>query len=213
MSTTKKSAIRVMIVDDHFATRLGLSLPVNREPDMTVVAEAGTSAKAIELFRQHRPDVVLMDYHLPDRSGVETLKAIRAEHPDARVLILTIFDGEEDIYRAVTAGARGYLTKSCECEEVLQAIRDVAKGEMHFPPDITAKIRAREKRKPLTDRELEILRLLVKGHSTKEIVDILKLSMGTIRLHISFILDKLDAFDRTNAVAIAIERGIVRLGE
>lgn len=213
MSTTKKSAIRVMIVDDHFATRLGLSLPVNREPDMTVVAEAGTSAKAIELFRQHRPDVVLMDYHLPDRSGVETLKAIRAEHPDARVLILTIFDGEEDIYRAVTAGARGYLTKSCECEEVLQAIRDVAKGETHFPPDITAKIRAREKRKPLTDRELDILRLLVKGHSTKEIVDILKLSMGTIRLHISFILDKLDAFDRTNAVAIAIERGIVRLGE
>lgn len=213
MSTTKKSAIRVMIVDDHFATRLGLSLPVNREPDMTVVAEAGTSAKAIELFRQHRPDVVLMDYHLPDQSGVETLKAIRAEHPDARVLILTIFDGEEDIYRAVTAGARGYLTKSCECEEVLQAIRDVAKGETHFPPDITAKIRAREKRKPLTDRELDILRLLVKGHSTKEIVDILKLSMGTIRLHISFILDKLDAFDRTNAVAIAIERGIVRLGE
>jgi two-component system NarL family response regulator len=213
MSTAKKNALRVMIVDDHFATRLGLSVPINREPDMTVIAEAGTSAKAVELFRQHRPDVVLMDYHLPDKSGVETLKDIRSEFPEARVLILTIFDGEEDIYRAVTAGARGYLTKSCECEEVLQAIRDVGKGETHFPPDITAKIRAREKRKPLTDRELEILRLLVKGHSTKEIVDILKLSMGTIRLHISFILDKLDAFDRTNAVAIAIERGIVRVGE
>lgn len=209
----KSTSIRILIVDDHFATRLGLAVPINNEPDMTVVAEAGTSAKAVELYRQHQPDVVIMDYHLPDKSGVETLESIRAEFPDVRVLMLTIFDGEEDIYRAVNAGAKGYLTKSSECEDVLLAIRRIAAGAACFPPEIAAKIRAREQRRPLTPRELEILRLLVKGHSTKEIVDILQLSMGTIRLHISIILDKLDAFDRTSAVAIAIERGIVHLGE
>ncbi len=211
MSTA--TTIRILIVDDHFATRLGLSVPINNEKGMKVIAEAGTSARAIELYRQHKPDVVLMDYHLPDKSGVETMSAIRAEFPDARVLMLTIYDGEEDIYRAVTAGARGYLTKSCECEEVLKAIRRVAAGATHFPPEIAAKIKAREKRNPLTPRELEILRHLVRGHSTKDITALLNLSMGTIRLHISIILDKLDAFDRTNAVAIAIERGIVRVGE
>ncbi|MEQ1748629.1 MAG: response regulator transcription factor [Prosthecobacter sp.] len=210
---TTVSKIRVLIVDDHFATRLGLAVPINHEPDMTVVAEAGTSSRAVEMYRQHRPDVVIMDYHLPDKSGVETLEMIRAEFPEARILMLTIFDGEEDIYRAVTAGAKGYLTKSSECEDVLRAIRRIAAGAACFPPEIAAKIRAREQRRPLTPRELEILRLLVKGHSTKEIVDLLKLSMGTIRLHISIILDKLDAFDRTSAVALAIERGIVHLGE
>ena len=209
----KSTSIRILIVDDHFATRLGLAVPINNEPDMTVVAEAGTSAKAVELYRQHQPDVVIMDYHLPDKSGVETLESIRAEFPDVRVLMLTIFDGEEDIYRAVNAGAKGYLTKSSECADVLLAIRRIAAGAACFPPEIAAKIRAREQRRPLTPRELEILRLLVKGHSTKEIVDILQLSMGTIRLHISIILDKLDAFDRTSAVAIAIERGIVHLGD
>lgn len=209
----KPNKIRVLIVDDHFATRLGLSLPINNEPDMMVVAEAGTSARAVELYRQHQPDVVTMDYQLPDKTGVETLEAIRAEFPEACVLMLTIFDGEEDIYRAVTAGAKGYLTKSAECEDVLRAIRRIHAGAAIFPPEIAAKIKEREKRRPLTSREIEILRLLVKGHSTKEIVHLLKLSMGTIRLHISIILDKLDAFDRTNAVAKAIERGIVHLGD
>lgn len=211
MSTAKK--IRVLIVDDHFATRLGLSVPINAEKDMTVIAEAGTGGKAVAQFREHRPDVVLMDYDLPDQNGVQTLSIIRNEFPEARVLMLTILEGEEDIYRAVSAGARGYLTKSSECEQVLAAIRALAAGETYFPPEIIAKIKAREKRKPLTERELEILRLLVRGHSTKEIVDLMKLSMGTIRLHISIILEKLGAFDRTNAVAIAIERGIVRVGD
>lgn len=205
--------IRVLVVDDHFATRLGLSVPINQEPDMSVIAEAGTAAEAIEKFRELRPDVTLMDYDLPDQSGVEAVAAIRAEFPDARIMILTIFDGEEDIFRAVTAGARGYLTKSCQCADVLRGIRDLAGGGTHFPPEVVAKVRAREKRKSLSDRELEILRLLVRGHSTKEIVSMMNLSMGTIRLHISLILEKLGAYDRTNAVAIAIERGIVHLGD
>lgn len=208
----KTSPIRVMIVDDHFATRLGLSVPINNEPDMTVVTEASTSARAVELYREHKPDVVTLDYQLPDKNGVETLESIRAEFPDAKVLMLTVFDGEEDIYRAVTAGAKGYLTKSAECEDVLRAIRRIAAGAACFSPEVAAKIKEREKRRPLTPRELEILKLLVKGYSTKDIVHILGLSMGTIRLHISIILDKLNAFDRTNAVAKAIERGIVHLG-
>jgi len=209
----KSPLIRVLVVDDHFATRLGLAVPINNEADMTVVDEAGTSARAVELYRQHLPDVVIMDYNLPDKNGVETLEILRCEFPNVRVLMLTIFDGEEDIYRAVSAGVRGYLTKSSECEDVLRAIRRVASGAVCFASEIAEKIKAREKRRPLTARELEILRLLVKGYSTKDIVEMLKLSMGTIRLHISIILDKLDAFDRTNAVAIAIERGIVHLGD
>lgn len=120
MKTPNK--IRVLIVDDHFATRLGLSLPINYEPDMTVVAEAGTSARALELYRLHQPDVVTMDYQLPDKTSVEPLEAIRTEFPEACVLMLTIFDGEEDIYRAVTAGAKGCLTKSAECDDVLRGI-------------------------------------------------------------------------------------------
>lgn len=212
MSTAPHS-IRVQIVDDHFATRLGLATPINSEPDMTVVAEASTGARALELYREHRPDVVLMDYKLPDQSGVDTLAAMRAEFPKAQILMLTIFDGEEDIYRAMTAGAKGYLTKSAECEEVLRAIRAVAVGQTYLPTEIAAKLRARDKRKSLTPREIEILRLLAKGHSTKEIVDLVGVSMGTVRLHISVLLDKLEAFDRTRAVAVAIERGIVRLGE
>lgn len=206
-------SIRVMIVDDHFATRLGLALPINNEDGMTVVTEASTGGRALELYREHRPDVLLMDYRLPDLTGVQVLEAVRAEFPQVRAIILSVFDGEEDIYRAVQAGARGYLTKAAECEEVLRAIRRVAAGETYFSAEIAAKLRAREQRKPLTPRELEILRLLVKGHSTKEIVDILQMSMGTIRLHISQILEKLEAFDRTRAVAIAIQRGIVRVGE
>ena len=207
------SPIRVLIVDDHFATRLGLTLPINSEPDMTVVAEASTGAKAIELYRELRPDVLLLDYRLPDQTGVDVLEAIRGEFPTARVVILTMFDGEEDIHRAVEAGAKGYVTKSAECEDVLTAIRDVAAGGTYFSADVKQKLKERGQRKTLTPRELEILRLLVKGHSTKEIVDLLKLSMGTIRLDISMILEKLGAFDRTRAVAIAIERGIVHVGE
>ncbi len=207
------SSIRVLIVDDHFATRLGLTLPINSEPDMTVVAEASTGAKAIELYRDLRPDVLLLDYRLPDQTGVDVLEAIRREFPAARVVILTMFDGEEDIHRAVEAGAKGYVTKSAECEDVLTAVRDVAAGGTFFSADVKQKLKERAQRKPLTSRELEILRLLVKGHSTKEIVDLLKLSMGTIRLDISMILEKLGAFDRTRAVAIAIERGIVHVGE
>lgn len=205
--------IRVLIVDDHFTARIGLSVPINGETDMKVIAEASTGMEAITLYRQHRPDIVIMDYRLPDMPGVEALEAIRTDFPAVRALMLTVYDGEEDIYRAVNAGAQGYLTKSAERGELLNALRLVATGSAYFPPEIIAKFKARERRKPLTERELAILRLIVNGSSNKDIVAALHMSMGTIKLHVSIILDKMGAQDRTHAATLAIDRGIVRLGE
>lgn len=208
-----KKSIRVLLVDDHFTARLGLSVPINGEPDMQVVGEAENAAQSLKLYRKHLPDVVIMDYKLPDRTGVEATEEIRAEFPEARILMLTVFDGEEDIYRAVIAGASGYLTKSASRNEVLRAIRTIASGKKHFPADLEAKLRTREKREPLIPREVEILHHIVRGQANKEIASSMKLSVGTINLHISKILEKLGAPDRTRAVTLAIERGIVRLGE
>ena len=208
-----KINIRVLLVDDHFTARLGLIVPINGEPDMEVVAEAENAAEALKLYRKHQPDVVIMDYKLPDRSGVEATEDIRGEFPKARVLMLTVFDGEEDLYRAMIAGAAGYLTKSASRNEVLRAIRAVAGGKKHFPPELEAKIRDREKREPLIPREVEILRHIVRGAANKQIAGSMNLSVGTINLHVSKILEKLGAPDRTRAVTLAIERGIVRLGE
>ena len=206
-----KKAIRILLVDDHFTARLGLSVPINGEPDMEVIAEAENAAEALKLYRKHQPDVVIMDYKLPDRSGVEALESIRVEFPAARVLMLTVFDGEEDIYRAVIGGASGYLTKSAGRNEVLRAIRAVAKGAKHFPPELEAKILEREKREPLIPREVEILRQIVRGQANKQIADTMNLSVGTINLHVSKILEKIGAPDRTRAATLAIERGIVHL--
>ncbi len=208
-----KTPIRILLVDDHFTARLGLSLPINGEPDMQVVGEAENAAEAVALYRQLQPDVVIMDYKLPDRSGVDAVDEIRGEFPEARVLMLTVFDGEEDVYRAVIAGATGYLTKSASRNEVLQAIRKIAAGDKHFPPELAAKIAEREKREPLIPREVEILRHIVRGEANKQIAVSLRLSLGTINLHVSKILSKLGAPDRTRAVTLAIERGIVRVGE
>jgi DNA-binding NarL/FixJ family response regulator len=205
--------IRVLTVDDHFTARLGHSVPINGEPDMQVIAEASTGHEAVELYRKHQPDLVIMDYRLPDLSGVEALQAIHDEFPAVRAIMLTVYEGEEDIYRAITAGAQGYLTKSAERSELLKALRCVAGGDTYFPPEVIAKYKARERRKPLTERELAILRLIVKGHANKDIVSALHMSMGTIKLHVSIILDKMGASDRTHAATLAIERGIVRLGE
>jgi DNA-binding NarL/FixJ family response regulator len=206
-----KKAIRVLLVDDHFTARLGLSVPINGDPEMEVVAEAENAAEARKLYRKHRPDVVIMDYKLPDKSGVEAVEDIRGEFPDARVLMLTVFDGEEDIYRAVIGGASGYLTKSAGRNEILHAVRTVAGGGKHFPPELEAKIRERETREALIPREVEILRHIVRGQANKQIAADLNLSVGTINLHVSKILEKIGAPDRTRAVTLAIERGIVHL--
>jgi DNA-binding NarL/FixJ family response regulator len=201
----------VLIVDDHFALRLGLTVAVNNEPDLKVTAEAGSVADAISAYAKAKPDVVLMDYSLPDGTGVEALKAIKEQDPDARVLMLTIFDGEEDIYRAYEAGASGYLDKSTAAAIVIGAIRRVKDGGRCYPKDALAKVEARMQREPLSPREMETLQLIVEGLINKEIGARLGITEGTAKLHVAKILAKLGAADRTRAAILAVERGIVRL--
>lgn len=203
--------IRVLIVDDHFMARMGLSVPINGERDMMVIAEARNAAQVLELYRQHQPDVVTMDCMMPDKSGIEATRELLAEFPDARVLMLSGLEGEEDIFRAVDAGACGYLTKAAEREVVLSAIRQVHEGRTVFPAAVAAKLAARMLREPLTERELNILRLIVQGRSNKEIVTELHMSGGLVKKEISNLLAKLGAADRTRAATLAIERGIVHL--
>ncbi len=206
-----KKKISVLIVDDHFMARMGLSVPINGEPDMTVVAEARNAAETITFYRKHRPDVVTMDYMMPDQNGVEATRTLIAAFPEAQIIMLSGRDGEEDIHRAVEAGVRGYLTKAAERDEVLAAIRTVHQGGRVFPPDVAAKLAARKEREPLTERELNILRLIVDGRSNKEISTTLHMSEGLVKLHVSLILEKLGAPDRTRAATLAIARGIVHL--
>jgi DNA-binding NarL/FixJ family response regulator len=207
-----KKPIRVMIVDDHFMARLGLAVPINGESDLRVVAEAADAAEACTQYRIHRPDVVTMDYRLPGPDGVEATLALRAEFPDARILMVTAYEGEEDIHRALQAGARGYLTKDASRAEVLNAIRRVFHGEQVLPADIAAKQAARLGREALIPREIEILRCIVDGLANKEIAAALGFSEALVKLHVRRILEKLGAADRTRAATLAIERGLVRLG-
>jgi DNA-binding NarL/FixJ family response regulator len=209
--STKKS-IRVLIVDDHFMARLGLGVPINGEPDMKVVGEAADAAEAIAQFRKLKPDVVTMDYRLPGAGGVETAQQILAEFPEARVLMITAYEGEEDIFRAIQAGACGYLTKDASRAELLDAIRRAHAGETVLAPAVAAKLRERQRREPLIPREIDILRLIVDGRANKEIASALNLSEPLVKLHVRKILEKLGAPDRTRAATLAIERGIVRLG-
>ncbi len=176
---------------------------------MTVIAEASTALEAISLYRQHRPDVVTMDYRLVRHTGVQATEAIRPEFPDARILFLSVFKGEEDIYRAVQAGASGYLLKSTDGDVLLDAIRQIHRSETIVPPSLAAKLQARSKRESLTDRENRILKLIVDGLSNKEIANALHMSEPLVKLDVSKILDKLGAHDRTRAATLALERGIV----
>lgn len=209
----KKPPIRVLIVDDHFMARLGLTVPINGEPDMHVVAEAANAAEALAEFRKHQPDVVTMDYRLPDQSGTEAALAIRGEFPTACILMLSAYDGEEDVFRAAQSGIRGYLTKDATRADVLGAIRRVHAGETAFAPAIAAKLQKRNHREPLIPREVEILRHIVEGRANKEIADAMHLSEALVKLHVRKILEKLGAIDRTRAATLAIERGVVHLDE
>lgn len=206
-----KKKIRVLIVDDHAMMRLGLGEAIEGERDMTLVGEAGTSAQALERYRQHRPDVITMDFQLPDADGAETTAALREEFPEARVVMLSVFEGEEDIWRAVQAGASGYVPKSAEVEEVIEAIRAVHTGDVWFPAAISAKLDARRTRAPLTPREMQVLREIVAGRSNKEIATALHMAEATVKLHISNTLAKLEVNDRTQAAIVAVQRGIVHL--
>jgi two-component system NarL family response regulator len=203
--------IRVLVADDHFVVRMGLRALIDAEPDMHVVAEAGTGQQAVELFRQHRPDVTLMDLRMPVMNGLEAIQAIRGESPEARVVVLTTYDGDEDIYRALNAGARAYLLKEMDREELLGVIRAVHAGQRRVPPEIGARLAEAMPRSELTRRELEVLDLVVKGFSNKRIGDALSITEGTVKIHVNNILGKMGVADRTEAATTAIRRGIVHL--
>lgn len=207
------STIRVMVVDDNSLLRLGVTEAVNGETDLKAVGEAENGAQALEVYRELQPDVVTMDYQMPGGNGIESTREIVAEFPEAKVILLSVFEGEEDIWNAVQAGAKGYLSKTGEIEEVLDAIREVADGGTYFPAAIARKLAQREERDSLTPREMEVLRCIVEGNSNKEIMSRLTISEGTVKLHVSRVLEKLEAADRTQAAIKAIRQGIVHLEE
>lgn len=202
---------RVLIIDDHFAQRLGLMVAINNEMDFEVVGQGGSVAEAVTLFSELKPDVTLMDFSLPDGTGVDAIQLIRATDQNARVIMLTVLDGEEDVFLASAVGASGYLTKADDSTTLINAIRAVAAGGVFFPEAARAKVEARLKRDPLTPRELETLHLIVEGLSNKEIGERLGIAEGTVKLHVAKVLAKIGAHDRTRAAILAVERGIVKL--
>ncbi|HEY3914441.1 MAG TPA: response regulator transcription factor [Verrucomicrobiae bacterium] len=211
MTATAKKKIRVMVVDDHFVVRMGLSGSINVEGDMAVSAEASTGEQALVTYRKDRPDIVLMDLKLPGMSGVEATKAICKEFPGASVIMLSTHDGEEDIYRSLQAGARTYLLKTAARNELIDTIRAVHSGERSISPAVGARLAERMSHPDLTAREIGVLELIVKGKSNKEIASALSIAEVTVKLHVGHILTKLGVNDRTQATTTALQRGIIHL--
>ena len=191
--------------------RMGLSASLNVEPDMEVVAEAGNSEAALAAYRQHLPSLVLMDVRLPGSSGAEVTAAIAQQFPNARVLMLSTHSGEEEVFRSLQAGARGYILKSAIREELLRAIREVYEGRRYIDPAVAPLLAARMQHRSLTSRELEVLRMVAKGLGNKEIAASLNIAEVTVKLHVSHVLDKLSVKDRTEAATAALQRGIISL--
>jgi len=203
--------IRILVVDDHFMVRMGLSASLNVEPDMQVVADAGSAEAALEAYRRHRPSIVIMDVRLPGKSGTDCTAEIIREFPDARILILSTHSGEEEIYRAMQAGARGYVVKSIVREELLRAVREVYRGGTYLDPLVASHLAERRSHRQLSNRELDVLRLVAKGFGNKEIASALNIAEVTVKLHVSHVLEKLGVNDRTQAATAALQRGIISL--
>jgi DNA-binding NarL/FixJ family response regulator len=203
--------IRILVADDHFVVRMGLTALVNTEPDLEVVGEAVDGAQAVHAFDQHRPDLVLMDFRMPVKDGIWATAEIRARHPNARVLMLTTFDGDTDIHRAIEAGAQGYVLKNSTGENLIPALRAVAAGQRWIPKEIATRLASRNIFEELTPRELQVLEQMAKGLANKEIADVLKITGHTVKDHLKSILGKLHVADRTEAVTVAIQRGIIHL--
>jgi DNA-binding NarL/FixJ family response regulator len=209
--TDEPSRIRVFAVDDHPLLREGIAALVNSQPDMTLVAQVSSGREAIQDFRKHRPDVTLMDLRLPDMSGIDTMIAIRTDFPEARVVLLTTFDGDVEIHRALQAGARGYLLKSMPPRELVEAIRQVHAGKKRIPPEVAANIAEHMSEEALTPREIDVLRHIAGGNRNRDIAERLFISEETVKVHVKHVMEKLGASDRTQAVAIAVRRGIIQL--
>jgi len=201
----------LLVVDDHFFVRMGLTGSLNAEADLRVVAEADNGTQALKLYREHKPDVVIMDGRLPGLSGVEALTALRREFPNARVLMLSVDEGEEDVYRAMQAGAAGYLPKSTQLQELLRAIRAIHAGEKYLPPALADRLAERGSGATLTTREREVLELASKGLTNREIGQTIGCSETTAKWHLKNVMQKLEVTDRTEATRVAVERGILHV--
>lgn len=203
--------IRVLCIDDHPLVRKGIAAILANEADIELVAEGGSGRDAVELFRQHLPDVTLMDLRMPDLDGIGAVKLIRQEFPDAKIIALTSFDGDQDIYRSLEAGVRGYLLKESVHSEILNAIRKVYSGKKLMSQDVAQRLTEYFPQVALTPREIEVLSLVAQGLANKEVASRLGTASGTVKIHVQNILSKLCATDRTHAVTIALQRGIIHL--
>ena len=206
-----RARIRVLCVDDHPLLREGIAAIIGNQPDMLLLAEASTGCEAIQKYREHQPDVTLMDLRLPDMSGIDSLIAIRAEFPDARVIIVTTYEGDVEIQRALGAGARGYMLKSMPPRDLVEGIRSVHAGKKRIPQEVANQVAEHLGEETLSEREVEVLRRVAGGNRNRDIAEQLFISEETVKVHIKHIMEKLYASDRTQAVAIAVRRGIIQL--
>jgi two-component system NarL family response regulator len=212
MSSPNNSArIRCLVADDHALVRAGVVGTLDLYDEICVVAQARNGREAVELYREHRPDITLMDLNMPEMGGVEAVHTIRGEFPDARIIILTTYDGDEDIFRGLSAGARAYLLKEGSVDQLIDTIRAVHQGQVRIPEEVAAKLATRMMTTELTAREKEVLHLIVAGNSNQEIGSALFITEATVKAHVNRILDKLDVSDRTQAVTAALRRGLVHL--
>lgn len=203
--------LKILIADDHALVRMGLRASLEMEADLQVVAEAGNGEQTLVQFRRHQPDVALIDLRMPGLDGIQTTAALCREFPQARIVVISTFQGGDDILRAMQAGAKTYLPKSVQREELIKAVRAIARGETYLPNVVAGRLAERLRRPDLTSRELEVLRLVAAGNSNKDIASTLSIEVGTVKLHVGKILEKLHARDRTEAATMAIQAGIVWL--
>jgi DNA-binding NarL/FixJ family response regulator len=211
MNVSDAPRIRVLSVDDHPLLREGIAAIINSQPDMLMVAQAATGGEALRVFREHRPDITLMDLRLPDISGIDAMIGIRTEFAEARIIMLTTFEGDVEIQRALEAGARGYMLKSMPPQDLVEVIRQVHLGKKRVPAEVASHLAEHMSDESLTAREIGVLRHIAGGNRNRDIAELLFISEETVKVHVKHIMEKLGASDRTEAVAIAVRRGIIQL--
>jgi DNA-binding NarL/FixJ family response regulator len=211
MNVSHAPRIRVLSVDDHPLLREGIAAIINSQPDMLLVAQAATGGEALRVFREHRPDITLMDLRLPDISGIDAMIGIRTEFAEARIIMLTTFEGDVEIQRALEAGARGYMLKSMPPQDLVEVIRQVHLGKKRVPAEVASHLAEHMSDESLTAREIDVLRHIAGGNRNRDIAERLFISEETVKVHVKHIMEKLSASDRTEAVAIAVRRGIIQL--